>query len=541
MACALSLPVWAQGYFIGSVPHADGQLRAVNPNKPTHIFIVGIADELLDQRGNLSMQAAASTAKLYRAIYPDSQIVMFVAREKAGGVRKVDAKKLEEIKKGIDAANLEVQQLRAQSQNARRDFFGRSEFDRRIREAQFRAQDLQREYNAFQSEVQLKSQERYTRFRANEEEHIFGAGLLLFREPSPGLFDQTALSGADLVKFLLTFKAIDSMHLFGHQGARTGLALHGERMGMHTTGIAKLKPNFTKDSYAILYGCNSALEGASALSKMWSIPVSGSLTATDMQRLHSSGQFYHEGDRFPKTGSEAQSNDLSFGRPVNCYNAAGGKTPEGGCIRMKPDNVPYTNGAWGSYSLGLGFYKFFCNYDSPVGPDGLRTDDCYRRMARSLRGWVSTRPLVTKNEAEFREVLYDFLCPTEAWSNLRKDCIQKLQELENVPGAEYNPFNGGARRCVNKVNGLEIQAKDRKQPNGTTLTCEQAGGESLPGSMSCDEKRCYAHFQCDKGPDGSWVQSTCRMLPNKGYERAKETTLLDEYRRYLRGFQQLQY
>src|SRR5262249_51821981 len=152
-------------------------------------------------------------AKLYRTVYPDEQILVIMAREKAMLIKKETDE--------IDAAQKLVDTAQAAYEQAQRT--GRSRF-----RAQADLSSAQRNLQRITADVNRRANLRYQKFRATEENNFFANGVRLYKEPKPGTFDKEELDGEKLVKFLSAL-TIDSLHVFGHTGARSGLALHGDR------------------------------------------------------------------------------------------------------------------------------------------------------------------------------------------------------------------------------------------------------------------------------------------------------------------------
>ncbi len=303
-------------------------------------------------------------------------------------------------------------------------------------------------------------------------------GFKIIRTES-GKFD-----GKEFLREAMNFKKIKSLDIFSHSSAQFGIHLDGRehRLNVSTRGLEKLKSNFTPDAFVYLHGCNSGFELAPFMANAWGIPVAGSLTSTNFQKLHSDGNFYLSEEGFAPNSDWAQTNKLSFDTEVKCS--------KGACQRLKPDNTPYV-GFWGAYREGgLPFYKFFCPKSS--------NENCLRAMANSL---LSHSLIVNlkKNSplSEYKKAVIDFLCPISSEKDLRSECEAKLEEALTTKDYTYNPFS-------------------RPQ-------------------IECDFNKCKVEIKCEKilfAPK----PGTC-VLSNK-YD-GKATTLVREFQAYLEAFKYL--
>lgn len=298
--------------------------------------------------------------------------------------------------------------------------------------------------------------------------------------------DRSTLDGKEFLKVAVPFKKIRSLDIFSHSSAQFGVHLegHGNRLNLNTKNLEDLSPNFMKDAYAYLHGCNTGFNLAPYLSNVWGIPVAGSMTSTNFQRLHSDGNFYLSEEGFAPNSAWATENSLSFNEPMNCR--------KGTCQRLKPDNTPYV-GWWGAYREGgLPFYKFFCVRNS--------AEDCKRVMAKSLLSHSLIVDL-KKNSSleEYKKGIVDFLCPISSEKDLRAECQAKLGEALVTQDKTYNPFS-------------------RPQ-------------------IECDFKGCKAEITCDKiffkGVD---KPGTCEL---KNLATSPATTLVREYKAYLDAYKYL--
>ncbi len=298
--------------------------------------------------------------------------------------------------------------------------------------------------------------------------------------------DNSTFDGKELVKEVSKFKKILSLDIFSHSSAQFGIHLDGRanRLNTSTRGLEALRPNFMKDAYAYLHGCNSGFNLAPFLSNIWGIPVAGSMTSTNFQKLHSDGNFYLTEEGYAPNSEWATTNTLSNDLTSEC------KT--GTCLRLKPDNTPYV-GFWGAYREGgLPFYKFFCMKNSEA--------DCQRVMAKSMLSHTLTVNLKkTSSLAEYKKGVLDFLCPVSSKKDLRGECEAKLEEALVTKDMTYNPFS-------------------RPQ-------------------VECDFKGCKAEIECEKVLfTGVPKPGTCHLKNNI---TSPATTLIREYKAYLSAFPSL--
>lgn len=292
------------------------------------------------------------------------------------------------------------------------------------------------------------------------------------------------LDGKLLIKELSSFKQILSLDIFSHSSAQFGVHLKGMFSQLTTTtrGLETLRGNFVKGAYAVLHGCNTGFYLAPYLSKVWGIPVAGSLTSTNFQRLHSNGHFYLEESGFPPSTDWSKTNAISYNEPLKCK--------DGYCLRLKPDNMTYV-GHWGEYQEGgLPFYKWFC-------VDGEK-ETCLKAMAKNLLTQISIVNLKSNSSIQFyKKAVFDFLCPISSKRELRRECEEKLEEALVTKDYTYSPFS-------------------RTQ-------------------LQCDFNKCQAEIKCDtiiftKIPK----PGTCYLI-NK--TTSESTTIVREYLSYLQAFE----
>lgn len=297
--------------------------------------------------------------------------------------------------------------------------------------------------------------------------------------------EKATLDGREFIKKILPFKKILSLDIFSHSSAQFGIHLetHTNRLTVNTRGLEDLKPNFMKDSYVILHGCNTGFTLAPFLSKIWGVPVAGSLTSTNNQKLHSDGNFYLIEEGLYPNSDWQKTNTVSFDEERSCASGA--------CERLKPDNTPYV-GWWGAYREGgLPFYKFFCVKNTE--------EECKRTMAKSLLYHTLIVNLKKDSSLEtYKKAVTDFLCPVSAKKDLRGECLAKLDEALITKDMTYNPFS-------------------RPQ-------------------IECDFQGCQAEVACEKILFTVPKPGTCK-LENKA--KSPATTLVREYKTYLEAFSYL--
>lgn len=299
--------------------------------------------------------------------------------------------------------------------------------------------------------------------------------------------DKSSFNGNSFVDEVSKFSQIASIDVFSHSSAQYGAHLDGKahRLTTNTKGIDKLKGHFMKGAYAYLHGCNTGFNLAPYLSKEWGIPVAGSMTSTNFQKLHSDGNFYLTEEGFyPNTDWQTSNKQSFYSGEVTCKN--------GGCLRLKPDNHPYV-GYWGEYyEGGLPFYKFFCATNSD--------EECKKAMAQSLLSFTAVNKINTKSSFEdYKKTVVDFLCPISAKRDLRRECEENLDLALKTGDETYNPF-------------------------------------SRP-LVQCDLHSCEVEIKCDKiFLTGVFKPGTCK-LDNKA--KSKATTMVREYKAYLDAYKYL--
>lgn len=321
------------------------------------------------------------------------------------------------------------------------------------------------------------------------------------------LSDLSRLSSEKLILALDRFKKISSIDFFGHSSP-FGALLESEGddrvLSASIPGTAKiLADNFARENnpYVTLNGCNGGVEVAAALSKLWSLPVSGALTASNFHELKSDGHFYvNDAGFFPPNLSRASTNTVS-------YSSSKPACSSGSCIRMKPQDAPYW-GVWSNQDLGmqygLGFYKFFCNYADT-------SKSCVKGMAASLYAFVGEKSITrTSSDAEVKAVLADFFC------SRAKDATW------------FDTCKAGLESAV---------------ANGTPFSPMKSRNDY---SLECNFEKCEQQFRCTRingVPQKKtcvWVAASCPegAAPNSAkclVKNTKKQTAGNEYNAYLEG------
>lgn len=295
--------------------------------------------------------------------------------------------------------------------------------------------------------------------------------------------ERASLDGKEFISVALAFKKILSLDIFSHSSAQFGIHLDGRenRLNTKTQGLEKLKSNFTKDAFVYLHGCNSGFNLAPYMANIWGVPVAGSMTSTNFQKLHSDGNFYLSEEGFAPNTDWALTNTLSYDSESSCT--------KGACQRLKPDNTPYV-GFWGAYRQGgLPFYKFFCPKNS--------TETCLKAMANSLVSHTLTVNLKRDSSlADYKKAVVDFLCPVSSKRDLRGECTTKLEEALVTLDYTYNPFSRPQVEC--DFNNCKVE-----------ITCGKVLFTGLPKPGTCELKNNY---------------------------QGKATTLVREYKAYLDAY-----
>lgn len=319
-----------------------------------------------------------------------------------------------------------------------------------------------------------------------------------------------------IIQLAWRYRQIQSFEIFSHSSWPSGAALQGgafatrfpflkpmtnvydggpiDPSAIHP-GLESLRQKMAPDSYAVMWGCNSAYTIAPMLSAALRVPVLGSLTFTDFERLHKDGNYYKEEGKIPLgmhgPNPWARADSVGYPKPLDC---------EKGCRRMKPNNVPY-RGVWGNYDRvkaaieqppglppadyqpdplapppvwplpptvtrpdfqggGLGFYKAFCNFDETIpparGPFGARAKSqtvsppgpqCLRGLGAFMMSSIAPVAARDTSFAAYKRRLFDFLCPHDSGPAEFVACIKALENMEGKQNRKYSSHHGNALKC----------------------------------------------------------------------------------------------
>lgn len=300
----------------------------------------------------------------------------------------------------------------------------------------------------------------------------------------------------DLFSEMSALKNIASFDVFSHSTSYYGVMLNGKFNRFDPKNDKRfqgLKGNFSKDAYVFFHGCNSGFL-AGFLSMTWGIPAAGSFTGSDFQYLYDNNTYQNDDVRAPVGSKKVKVNKISFGidKGIGCYSGA--------CSRLMPDNFAY-HGYWGSFEEGgLGFYKWFCfkpsekaKLENP-GLTEIPEINCKKTMARAALSYVSVKSLRDGYTLEnYKDVVLDYLCPATKY----QECRTHLESAIATGKMEYDPF-------TNK-------------------------------SLQCDLRGCKATFGCETTAIGDVAQSDSCYIKNLRTS-PKTTTLANEYKAYLEGF-----
>lgn len=183
----------------------------------------------------------------------------------------------------------------------------------------------------------------------------------------------------------------------------------------------KLTGRFTKDAYAIFYGCNSGHAHAPYLMKVWKIPVAGALTGVHLEKLSADNKFYWADKKSQGVRSRCHSTD---------------------CYRFRPDNAVY-QGLWGTFQQGLPLFKFFC-------PNSL-DEQCLAAMAASTASNVSVENKGARMSLQtYARAVQEWMCPSgQVGSSLQSECINALSKIDlSTKNRSYTPFKGISSMCT---------------------------------------------------------------------------------------------
>lgn len=319
-----------------------------------------------------------------------------------------------------------------------------------------------------------------------------------------------------LMAQLERFPRIASLNVYAHSTTFYGLIMDGphNRIDPHVD-MSSARDNFIPGAYAWFHGCNTGQKITRELSEAWGIAIGGSYTSTAFQELYMDGtpeavNFYHgypgNPPKVAKDGKLAERrmgvNKISYKKSYTCD-----KVP---CVRMFPDNGGYF-GYWGSYrDGGLGFYRFSCSSKSIPN-----RDVCYSTMARAMINQVShvftdmNTPLET-----FKKAVQNHLCPRgskkvkEGYTY--EKCAADLEASLTNPNITVDPFFNKSLSCKWDGNCQFI------------YKCQESSLTAILGT-----------------PYRLLEPGSCSIINKKNPMEANRT-MVDEYAKYIKGFEVLQ-
>jgi hypothetical protein len=238
-------------------------------------------------------------------------------------------------------------------------------------------------------------------------------------------------TGLALVKQIKQVPLVASIDMIGHNGAMLGFALENYENRFFLNEVKALEGMAKKMSplsFVRVMGCNTGWNLAPALAKALAVPVGGTFTFADIQKVHESNDwFFHDEGRFPG-GQFLSTNTISTLEPISCIR-------DGGCMRLKPVHIPY-QGVHGSYAGTVPFMKTFCGQ--------LKAANCQMRMALSMHYAVS----VVSHE-KLPDVA-DHFCPGYKDAQKRIECKNKV--IDHMLGRRalaknYSTSSGPTVQC----------------------------------------------------------------------------------------------
>lgn len=250
------------------------------------------------------------------------------------------------------------------------------------------------------------------------------------------------LSDELIYQSIRDYKEVRSIDVFSH--STYDYALLSETGAIFDRpSLKELKALFSVDATVQFHGCNTGWGLAPALAKTWGVPVSGALTSTNFEQLHSNGNFYFNDAITKPEGAWAKENKLSFNTTVSCKS--------GGCLRMKPDNQPYY-GLHGKLDSGLSFYKFFCGE--------LSRHECNRRMAFTIPEFMDLAPSKEgKQKSKMISTAQNVLCPIHKSKDWRETCRKGLKAAETGGNKTFSMFQGISLHCGNNKCSKDTSSK----------------------------------------------------------------------------------
>lgn len=294
--------------------------------------------------------------------------------------------------------------------------------------------------------------------------------------------DATALDGTRLFAEMKKYSNIASFDYYGHSTPWSiNTSSFDSRWSVQNNpDFGSLRGHFGESAYATLSGCNAGVVLAQVLARAWGIPVSGAWTGSLFERLWSDGNWYVADDRsHPRSGAWAEQNAVSFVAGRDCANRLGG----GYCLRLRPQNAPYS-GYWGKYfGSGLGFFKTFCY---------LQQEECERRMAIGLFSFPSVKALVPDSPVgDFESVVFDFLCPQSPDGSARRACIAGIREAVSRKDMRFDAFPRRSVDCtLHDCNSRLVKDEATSKERGRDAFRIELTDDQPSRSLS----REYAHY-----------------------------------------------
>lgn len=233
--------------------------------------------------------------------------------------------------------------------------------------------------------------------------------------------NKSLLSGKVITKYIENLKSIESVDLYAHSNAVSGVIVDKNSFGgfalSENDAIWDLvKSKISPKSFVMIHGCNAGVRMAPNLAKKLEVAVFGALTSSDFQNIYNQNTWAFDYDN----------QNLERNKSDNR-------------VRMRPINSVY-KGHWGDWTDG-GFptYKLFCGNASDV------------KCATSSFEAISTFPSVVVPKAEltkeeYQNILIDFMCPVSTYRNTFEDCKNNLINLSNQ-NKTYSPYRGITLNC----------------------------------------------------------------------------------------------
>ncbi len=255
--------------------------------------------------------------------------------------------------------------------------------------------------------------------------------------------------------YLQKLPKIASFHIFSHNSANGGNAIQkGMRLSAKNFPWQEVASNFAPDSYVILHGCNTGFVIAPEISERLKRPVLGSLSSTDFQEIWDGKWFHNNSGQYPLYTPKSKTNHHLFNQSKQCW--------KGFCHRLMANNHTY-RGHWGSYEVGLPYYKSFCNFELGTEVDNLK---CMRGIAKAIEAWP------TIGRRSWQKKVEDFLCPRLAGKSTYRSCVANLHGWSNKKF-----FAGNTLKCTLKECQFGFKMIDVEGDRVRIFTGSDAGVE----------------------------------------------------------------